>query len=163
PETKHEEVRDAFITLALEMMLGHPENVIAQRLHVLGSVFGDLESLDKPLVGIPSVVGGCAAQTYAFAFEHMASIERREIANHGQPPSLRTYVHLSKDCPRRAGSSRAALSIPRIPRRSKEAGAEELTLTTNAAMILKTLQALHTLSRWERGGVEGERGSPAPS
>src|SRR5215831_4227797 len=96
PETEHEEVRDAFIALALEMVLGHPENVIAQRFHVLGSVFGDLESLDKPLVGISSVIGGGAAQTYAFAFEHMAGIERREIANHGQPPSLRTYVHLSK-------------------------------------------------------------------
>src|SRR6266705_1309542 len=39
-------------------------------------------------------------------------------------------------------------------------GEEELTLATNAAMILKALQALHTPSRWERGGVEGERGSP---
>src|SRR5262245_5090317 len=39
---------------------------------------------------------------------------------------------------------------------------EELTLATHAAMILKALQAVHTLSRWERAGVEGERGSPAP-
>ena len=86
PETEHEEVRDAFIPLALEMVLGHPENVIAQRLHALGGVFGNLESLDKPLVSIPSVISGCPAQTYAFTFEHMAGIERREIANHGQSP-----------------------------------------------------------------------------
>jgi len=39
---------------------------------------------------------------------------------------------------------------------------EELTLATNAAMILKALQALYTLSRWERSGVEGEGDSPAP-
>src|SRR5438093_5596956 len=38
----------------------------------------------------------------------------------------------------------------------------ELTLVTNAAMILKLLQALYTLSRWERAGVEGEGDSPAP-
>src|SRR4030095_15930041 len=88
PETEHEEVRDAFIPLALEMVLRHPENVIAQRLHTLGSVFGDLKSLDKPLVGVPSVVGGCPTKTYAFAFEHMAGIERRDIANHGPSPSL---------------------------------------------------------------------------
>ena len=38
PETEHEEVRDAFVSLTLEMVLGHPENVIAQRLHALGGV-----------------------------------------------------------------------------------------------------------------------------
>src|SRR5262249_12861861 len=94
PETEHEEVRDAFIPLALEMVLGHPENVIAQRLHALGGVFGDLKSLDKPLVGVPAVVGGCPAKTYAFAFEHMTGIERREIANHKSvsfPPHTYTY------------------------------------------------------------------------
>ena len=83
PETEHEEVRDAFIPLALEMVLGHPENVIAQRLHALGRVFRDFKSLGKPFVGIPAVIGGCPAQTYAFTFEHMAGIERREMANHG--------------------------------------------------------------------------------
>ena len=34
----------------------------------------------------------------------------------------------------------------------------ELTLATNATMILKALPALYTLSRWERAGVEGEGG-----
>src|SRR5690242_1407701 len=81
PETEHEEIRDAFIPLALEMVLGHPENVIAQRLHALGGVFGDVKSLDKPLVGVPAVVGGCPAKTHAFTFKHMAGVERREIAN----------------------------------------------------------------------------------
>ena len=93
PETEHEEVRNALIPLTLEMVLGHPENVIAQRLHALGGVFGNLKSLDKPLVGIPAVIGGYAAKTYAFAFKHMAGIERREIANHGLvsfPPH--TYI-----------------------------------------------------------------------
>jgi hypothetical protein len=39
---------------------------------------------------------------------------------------------------------------------------EELTLATNAAMILKALPALYRLSRWERAGVEGEGGQPCP-
>src|SRR5262245_8269261 len=39
---------------------------------------------------------------------------------------------------------------------------EEVTLATNAAMILKALQALYRFSRGERAGVEGEGDSPAP-
>src|SRR5215471_11128534 len=77
PETQHEEIWDAFVALTLEMVLGHPENVIAQCLHTLGGVLRDLKSLDTPLVGVPAVVGGRAAQTYTLSFEHMSGIERR--------------------------------------------------------------------------------------
>src|SRR5262245_8130242 len=113
------------------MVFSHPENVIAQRLHALGSVLRDFKSLDKPLVGVPPVVGGRPAQTYAFAFEDMAGIERREIANHSPSPPLsmhtsvpglsaprrlllRDLIYTLNTSPPQRGSS--GLRTPRPPR-----------------------------------------------
>ena len=53
---EHQQIRDALIAFRLEVMLRHPELVIAQRVQPLGKVHGPVEDFSEFIIGIPAVI-----------------------------------------------------------------------------------------------------------
>ena len=62
PERELDEVREALVALALEVVLGRPQRVVAERVHLLGDVFRRPEHLGEAGVGVATGVGGRARQ-----------------------------------------------------------------------------------------------------
>jgi hypothetical protein len=64
------------------VVLGHPQDVIAEVFQALSRLLGDLEGVGTALVAIPAVVGWRAVEANAVAFEDMSSIEGGEVLEH---------------------------------------------------------------------------------
>ena len=75
-------VGNALRALGLEMMLGHPEAVVAEPIHDLGHVLGLAERRRQMLVAVAAVVGGRAGIADVIEVG-MASIQAVELGDHG--------------------------------------------------------------------------------
>jgi hypothetical protein len=64
------------------MVLGQPEDVIAERLHVLGEVARDVKCASTALIGVPAVIGREAVEADPFTFQDMARIQDGDILKH---------------------------------------------------------------------------------
>src|SRR5262249_10504796 len=91
PQAPHEEVRDTLVPFALEMVLGRPEDVIAQLIHELGDLLRNVKGACKALVRIPALVGRRPSKADTIALQHMSGIQDRKILNHrfSLPPHVR--------------------------------------------------------------------------
>src|SRR6266851_4019479 len=86
---EHQQIRDAFIAFRLEVMLRHPELVIAQRVQQLGEVHGPFESLGELVVGIPAVVCRGPLETEV-VINNVTRVRRAKTAQHERPPVMAT-------------------------------------------------------------------------
>ena len=78
----NEQVRDALIAFALEVMLGHPQDVETKIVQEHGGLTGNVESHRQPIIVVPAVVCRHAVKSDAVALKHVASVKNREIFNH---------------------------------------------------------------------------------
>src|SRR6266851_5331898 len=82
PEAKLDEIRHALIALALEMMLGGPQRVKAERIHLLRDLARGSENLAQPLARIAPLVGRRAAEPEIVELD-LTDIEDMELLDHG--------------------------------------------------------------------------------
>ena len=85
PQPQLDQVRDDLVALALEMVLGDPQHVVAELVHGLRDVLGGGEHLGQPLVGIAPVVGRRAVQPDIVQLD-LADIEHVEFPDHALRP-----------------------------------------------------------------------------
>ena len=78
---QHQDVRDALVAFALEMVLGQPEHVVAAAVHELGDRGGLVEDGHELLVGQPAVVDRCGAQAVVVEI-NVASIQAAKSRDH---------------------------------------------------------------------------------
>jgi hypothetical protein len=79
PEAEEQDVGNTFVPFPLEMVLGQPEDVIAERLHVLGQVVCDGKGASTALIDVPAVIGWDAVEADPFTFQDMARIQDGNI------------------------------------------------------------------------------------
>src|SRR2546428_71180 len=89
PQRELDEVREALVALALEVMLGRPERVVSKIVHQLGDVARGEERLAQPLVAVAPGVGRRALQADVLQVdpadvEHVESLDHRAV----HPPSI---------------------------------------------------------------------------
>src|SRR4029077_4538854 len=108
PQPELNQIGQALITLTLEMMLGRPEGVIAELVHLPRHIAGRPEYLAEPFVRIPAVVGRRALQADVVQF-NLTDIECMKSFDHSvaSPPQLESrpaaFPHngvrnLERDC-----------------------------------------------------------------
>ena len=81
-QAEHQQVGDALVALGLEVVLGHPELVVAQALQVAGEVQGPVKGLGQLLVGIVAVVGRQTLKAQVVV-HHVPGIGSAKAAKHG--------------------------------------------------------------------------------
>jgi hypothetical protein len=88
PGPQQDEVGEDLIALVLEVVLGRPQAVVAQLVHVLGDVLGGVKGLRQPLVPVAPVVGRRSLEPHVLQLD-LADVEYREFGDHLalQPPS----------------------------------------------------------------------------
>ena len=85
---RHEDgVGNAFSTFALEVMLGHPETVVAKAIHENGHGLSLAQRRGKVGVRVTALVDGCPAITDVVEVG-MASIEAVKVGDHWEFPAL---------------------------------------------------------------------------
>ena len=117
PQPGLDQVRDDLVALALEMVLGHPQDVEAEFVHRLGDVLGGREHLAQPLVGIAPVVRRRAGKPDVVELD-LADIEHVEFADHALRPrqaagaSLTHKLWENQRARRLTGRSRRGIPAP---------------------------------------------------
>src|SRR4029453_16336000 len=88
PGAEEDEVREDLVALVLEVMLGRPQRVVAQLVHVLGHFLRGLKRLGEALVGITAIVGGSAREPDVLEL-NLSHVKSGELRDHFalQPPS----------------------------------------------------------------------------
>ena len=88
PRAEEDQVGEDLVPLVLEVVLGRPQGVVAELVHVLGDVLRRLEGLDEPLVRIAALVGRSAVEADIVELD-LPDVQRRELADHFalHPPS----------------------------------------------------------------------------
>src|SRR5262249_10227297 len=81
PQAELDQVGQALVALALEVVLGGPQHVVAEAVHGLRDVAGGEESLAQPLVGIAPVVGRRTVEPDIVELD-LADIEDVEVLDH---------------------------------------------------------------------------------
>ena len=81
PQPELNKVGQALISFTLEMVLGRPEGVIAQLVHLPSHIAGRPEYLAEPLIRIPAVVRRRALQADVVQFD-LADIECMKSFDH---------------------------------------------------------------------------------
>ena len=74
-------VGNALVPFVLEVVLGQPQGLVAQRVGRVGQRDGGVERLHEPLVGIAPIVSGRAREAASFQLD-VADVERREARDH---------------------------------------------------------------------------------
>ena len=82
---QHQDVGDALVALSLEVVLGHPEGVVAGPVHQLGHGLRLVEDRRQVLVGQPPVVDRRALQPRVLKV-HVPRKKAPKPGNHAQPP-----------------------------------------------------------------------------
>ena len=82
PEAELDQVRKALIALALEMVLGGPQHIVAQPVHGARDVAGGGKDLAQPLIGVATVIGRRARKADIVELD-LADIEDVEALDHG--------------------------------------------------------------------------------
>ena len=83
---QHQDVRDALVPLALEVVLGQPEDVVAGPVHELGDGLALREDRRQVLVGQPAVVDGRAVEALVVQID-VAREQAAEARDHGAKSS----------------------------------------------------------------------------
>jgi hypothetical protein len=78
---QHQNVGDALVTFVLEVVLGQPQGLIAQRVGNAGQRRRGVERLDQAVIGIPPVVGRRAREAALLQVD-MSDVERGESCDH---------------------------------------------------------------------------------
>ena len=92
PQSELDQVRQDLVALALEMVLGRPQHVVAELVHELRDVARGRERLPQPLVGIAPVVGRRAGKPDIVELD-LADIEDVEVLDHRAVPRIaRTFA-----------------------------------------------------------------------
>ena len=78
---QHEDVGYAFVAFVLEMVLGEPERVEPQRIHLLGDGFGLLEHGGQLLIGVAALVGGRRVLSHVGEID-VARVDGNELGDH---------------------------------------------------------------------------------
>src|SRR5260370_31587431 len=89
---QHKVVGDAFVAFVLEMVLGEPQGVVAQRVHLLRDRFSLLKDGGQMLVRIAPLVGGSGFLPAVGKID-VAGIHRRELRDHTS--SLRMVLRVA--------------------------------------------------------------------
>ena len=79
-----QEIGDALVALALEVVLSHPEGVVAGPVHELSDGLGLVEHGREPLVGEPPVVDRGRVEADVVQV-HMARVQAAKLGDHAQP------------------------------------------------------------------------------
>jgi hypothetical protein len=84
PQPELDQVRQALVALALEMVLGRPQHVVAEAVHGLRHVARGEEGLAQPVVGIAALVRRRAGEPDILELD-LADIEDVEVPDHFAP------------------------------------------------------------------------------
>src|SRR5262249_14195502 len=130
PQRELDEVRKALVALALKMVLGRPQRVVAERVHLLGDVFGRPEDLREAIVGIATGVGGCARPPDVLELDltdvqGVKSFDHRAV----HPPSTTSVCPVTYEAASLARNTAHATISSMVPRRS--AGVIALTAASS--------------------------------
>jgi hypothetical protein len=109
PGAELDQIGQAFIALALEMMLGGPQRVEAERVHLLGDVARRGEGLAQPLAGIAPVVRRGTVEPDLVELD-LADIEHMEMLDHDARASLTDTVNAAAS-PRRFARVPASVAV----------------------------------------------------
>ena len=82
PQPELDQVRQALVALALEMVLGGPQGVEPEVIHGARDVARGLEYFAQPCVGVPPVVGRRAVTADIVELD-LADVEDVEVLDHG--------------------------------------------------------------------------------
>jgi hypothetical protein len=88
---EHQDVRYAFITFMLEMVLGEPKGIEPQRIHRLRNGLRLLEHGSQLLIGVAALVGGCRILTHVGEID-VTGIDCNELGDHYFALSLRALL-----------------------------------------------------------------------
>ena len=116
PEPELDQVREDFVALALEMMLGRPQHVEAELLHQPGDVARGEEGLGEPLVGIAPLVRRRAAEPDIVELD-LADVKHMELVDHAFfpgaiPQRLCRGVNTSRGARQRPHRTSRAAGLP---------------------------------------------------
>ena len=78
---KQNDVGNALVSLALEVMLSHPESVESEVVHQSGHLARGVQALHEPVVGVSSLVSRRSVGANIFQV-NVADVEDREVLNH---------------------------------------------------------------------------------
>src|SRR5262249_17417188 len=106
PQAELNEVGKALVALALEMVFGRPQHVVAETVHELRDVARGGEGLPQAFGGIAPVVGRRAGKADIVELD-LADIEHVEVSNH-RAISPASKVSTVKMASRRASSKAAS-------------------------------------------------------
>ena len=87
PQSELDQVGQALVTLALEVMLGRPQHVIAESVHQLCDVAGRGEDLPQPFGGVASFISGRAGPADVVELD-LSDIEHVEVSDHRSNPAI---------------------------------------------------------------------------
>ena len=82
-QPQHYQVGDAFVAFGLEVMLRHPEFVVAVGFQMAGDVQRPVKDAGQLVIGIPAVVGGGAVQPQVVVHD-MAGVRCAEALEHSR-------------------------------------------------------------------------------
>ena len=91
----HQEVGDAFRAFGLEMVLGHPEGVVAEPVHALGVVHRLVQHAGQFLVRIPAVVDWRAGVARVLQIDR-ADVGTVEFCDHRAPHSAASALRCTR-------------------------------------------------------------------
>ena len=86
-DDEHQEVGDALVALGLEVVLGHPEGVVAVLVQGLGDGHALVEGGGEVLVGVGAVVDRGSAVADVFHVD-VAGVQAVKGGNHQMPPVI---------------------------------------------------------------------------
>ncbi len=79
PEAEEQDVGNTLIAFPLKVVLGQPQEVMAQRCQVPGQVARDGDGARTPVMGVPAVMGRAPGKADPLACQDMACIEDGKI------------------------------------------------------------------------------------
>src|SRR2546421_4822224 len=119
PQRELDEVREALVALALEVVLGRPQRVVPEGIHLLGDVLRRPEHLDEAIVAVAALVGGHARQTDVLELDltdvqGVKSLDHRAV----HPPSTTSVCPVTYEAASPARNTAQAAISSTVPRRS---------------------------------------------
>src|SRR6266850_86760 len=133
PQGELDQVREALVAFALEVVLGRPQRVVAEGVHLLGDVLRRPEHLGEAVVAVAALVGGHARQADVLELDltdvqGVKSLDHRAV----HPPSTTSVWPVTYEAASLARNTALAAISSMVPRRS--AGVIALTAASSPPM-----------------------------
>src|SRR5437867_4484247 len=133
PQRELDQVWEALVALVLEVVLGRPQRVVAEGVHLLGDVFRRPEHLGEAGVGVATGVGGRARQADVLELDltnvqGVKSLDHRAV----HPPSTTSVWPVTYEAASPARNTAEAAISSMVPRRS--AGVMAFTAASSPPM-----------------------------